>query len=160
MVAHAFARMRNITPVLVLRRATFSPASPRMCGEHVTDLHATTHPHWISHTKKQLSACCIPPRSGKRKIPLKLNFPRNVSALRHFITTPQLFETLKVSTVAAWLVKRGLIQKGNKLSKRKRNAPLKRKITLITKISPQLGVHNAPFNRQCGPTSRKWNTRN
>lgn len=104
--------------------ASISP----MCGEHVmTDSHATTHPPRISHTQSNLRPVvfllrCIqicPPKKGR----FRSNSapppppPRSVSALQHFITIPQLFGTLKVSTVAAWLLKRGLIQKGNKLSK-------------------------------------------
>lgn len=139
MLGHAFARMRNISPLLVLRRVTLTSISPNV---HVRGLHATTHPPLINHNT-QRSACCLPlgTRPNRSSVERKTRYMLYVLQKRH--NNPAIVQSSE-GLHSGWM-KRVLIPKGNKVSKHHREASLKRKRSLIIKISPGLDVHNGPF---------------
>lgn len=139
MLGHAFARMRNISSLLVLRRVTLTSISPNV---HVRGLHATTHPPLITHNT-QRSACCLPPGTHPDRSSVERKTRYMVYVLQKLHNNPAIVRSPE-GLHSGWM-KRVLIPKGNKVSKHRPDASLKRKRTLIIKISPRLEVHNGPF---------------
>lgn len=142
MLGHAFARKRNTSSLLVLRRVTLTSISQNV---HVRGLHATTHPPLITHNT-QRSACCLPP--GTHPDRFSVERKTRLAAVTVYVLQKLHNNSAIVRSPeglhSGWM-KRVLIPKGNKVSKHRRDASLKRKRTLIIKISPRLDVHNGPF---------------